>query len=305
MKSNQRTRPHAGISTALYGLAVTAVAVAAATVLAVPHAASGVTATPQALQAELERSLPAGQAPHFYWQVLTAMGYEVEEIDYEKDDYVTFEVVKDREAYDVRLDLEARQSRVRKVEVTLINADDFDGNLTADEFAVVAAGTMIPVELGTYLSSEDSERGDKFALTVTEMVDADIPVGTIIEGKVASVRPAERPRRSGRLVLEATSIRLNGEDVPITALITADGTDLDEDDEGIKEDLEDLKEVGIGAAVGAAIGGIIKGTKGAIAGLIIGGAGTFLATEGDDVELPTGTPLLIEVLRDIEVPQDR
>jgi len=57
--------------------------------------------------------------------------------------------------------------------------------------------------------------------------------------------------------------------------------------------------------VGAAIGGIIKGTKGAIAGLIIGGAGTFLATEGDDVELPTGTPLLIEVLRDIEVPQDR
>jgi len=217
MKSNQRTRPHAGISTALYGLAVTAVAVAAATVLAVPHAASGVTATPQALQAELERSLPAGQAPHFYWQVLTAMGYEVEEIDYEKDDYVTFEVVKDREAYDVRLDLEARQSRVRKVEVTLINADDFDGNLTADEFAVVAAGTMIPVELGTYLSSEDSERGDKFALTVTEMVDADIPVGTIIEGKVASVRPAERPRRSGRLVLEATSIRLNGEDVPITA----------------------------------------------------------------------------------------
>jgi hypothetical protein len=305
MKRNQRTSRHPGVSTALYGLAVTVVAVAAATVLAVPHAASGVTTTPQALQAELERSLPAGQAPHFYWQVLTAMGYEVEEIDYEKDDYVDFEVVKDREAYEVRLDLEERQSRVRTVEVRLINPDDFDGNLSSDEFAVVAAGTMIPVELGNYLSSEDSERGDEFTLIVTEMVDADVPVGTVIEGKVASVRPAERPRRSGRLVLEATSMRINRGDVPITAAITARGADVDEDDEGIKEDLEDLKEVGIGAAVGAVIGGIVKGTKGALAGLIIGGAGTFMATEGDEVELTAGTPLLIEVLRDIEIPQDR
>jgi hypothetical protein len=30
-----------------------------------------------------------------------------------------------------------------------------------------------------------------------------------------------------------------------------------------------------------------------------------MATEGDEVELTAGTPLLIEVLRDIEIPQDR
>ena len=36
------------------------------------------------------------------------------------------------------------------------------------------------------------------------------------------------------------------------------------------------------------IGGILGGVKGALAGILIGGGGTVVATEGKDVELPAG-----------------
>lgn len=44
------------------------------------------------------------------------------------------------------------------------------------------------------------------------------------------------------------------------------------------------EKIGIGAGAGAILGG----AKGALAGILIGG-GTIAATEGKDVELPSGT----------------
>lgn len=54
-------------------------------------------------------------------------------------------------------------------------------------------------------------------------------------------------------------------------------------------------KIGTGAGVGAVIGGILGGVKGAIAGILIGGGGTIAATEGKDVELPTGTVLRVRL----------
>jgi hypothetical protein len=45
--------------------------------------------------------------------------------------------------------------------------------------------------------------------------------------------------------------------------------------------------------VGAIIGGILGGAKGAIAGILIGGGGVLVATEGKDVHLPEGTVLRV------------
>ena len=62
--------------------------------------------------------------------------------------------------------------------------------------------------------------------------------------------------------------------------------------EGIKGD---AAKIGVGAGVGAIIGGILGGAKGAIAGILIGGGGTIAATEGKDVDLPSGTVLRVRL----------
>ena len=55
----------------------------------------------------------------------------------------------------------------------------------------------------------------------------------------------------------------------------------------------DAAKIGAGAGVGAIIGGILGGVKGALAGVLIGGGGVVAATEGQDVDLPSGTVLRI------------
>ena len=55
------------------------------------------------------------------------------------------------------------------------------------------------------------------------------------------------------------------------------------------------EKIGIGAGVGAILGAILGGGKGALAGILIGGGGTIAATEGKDVELPSGTVLRVRL----------
>lgn len=303
MKGTERTNGKIGGAMAL--LTVTAIAAALLLGGVAPAASTGAPA--QSLQIELERSLPSGQGAPFYWQVLEAQGYEIEDIDYAKGQRVVFDVAKEGGLYEVYLGLDRRTARVRQVDVKLIDdhGDVFrdDRDRRDDRAGIVSAGARIPVTLDTYLSSEESERGDRFTMTVTETIDEDLPRGTVFEGVVTAVEEAERPRRSGTLVLEARSVRLPDNDtMAVDAAITAEG---EEADRGVLEELGDLRDVGIGAAVGAALGGLIKGTKGALIGLIIGGTGTFLATEGEDVELPAGTPLIVELTRDLEVRDER
>lgn len=167
---------------------------------------------------------------------------------------------------------------------------------------IVPAETRIPVELDQRLASDEAVIGQQFTMTVHEPVRvADrlaVPRGAEIVGTVVAAQEAERPNKPGMLELEPDLLVVDGREIPLRARITIEGEPV-EGDESIEED---LREIGIGAAVGAVLGGIIKGGKGALAGLIIGGAGTFLATKGEQVELPVGTPLIIELQRDLEVP---
>jgi hypothetical protein len=43
------------------------------------------------------------------------------------------------------------------------------------------------------------------------------------------------------------------------------------------------------------LGAILGGTKGALAGILIGGGGVTAATDGKDVELPAGTVLRVRL----------
>lgn len=179
--------------------------------------------------------------------------------------------------------------------------DTVEDAVTGRDLAV-PSGTRIHVRLNNSLDSGENRAGDTFSMTVSEAVQVDgetaIPSGAVIFGTVTEVQEAKRPQKGGKLVLSADRIRVRGEEIPIDARITASGEEL----EGEGSLKEDLKEIAIGAGAGAALGGLLKGGKGALAGVIIGGAGTFLATKGEQIELPPETPLIIELRDSIEVP---
>lgn len=182
---------------------------------------------------------------------------------------------------------------------TLLSGCQGFGNAGDDfETAAVPAGMRLQVSLDSRLDSGENQTGDTFTMSVTEPVIVDgrelIPRGATVHGVLIDVESAKRPQKGGKLVLQAQEITLRGTTVPIQAKITAL--------KGEGSLKEDLKEIGIGAGVGAAVGAIIKGGKGALAGLAIGGVGTFLSTKGEQVELPAETPLVVELTEEVSVP---
>lgn len=172
-------------------------------------------------------------------------------------------------------------------------------------FVEVPAGTRVAVRLDDRLDSGESRAGDRFTMTATEAVRVAgveaIPAGSLVHGVVAEAESARRPSTGGRLVLSAERIEARGESVPVEAVVTAETRELE--GEGSIE--EDLKEIAIGAGVGGVIGGLLGGGKGVLAGILIGAGGTFLATKGEQVELPPDTPLLVELRQDTRFPGPR
>src|SRR4029078_1104060 len=108
-----------------------------------------------------------------------------------------------------------------------------------------------------------------------------------MRGLVSSVKKAGRIERTGSLTLAFDRITVDGRSYPIRATVT-DALES----EGIRGD---VGKIGAGAGVGAVIGAILGGAKGALAGILIGGGGTIAATEGKDVEPPSGTMLRVRM----------
>jgi hypothetical protein len=253
----------------------------------------------------LEGILPAGEGPDWYWTRMENAGYEVTSINYERDDYVEYEVVKGEDSYEVQLELDSESGKVAGVEITsnpwpassTKEVLDRNGDTT---MVVVPAGTRIDTKLNDYLDSGENQRMDTFSMTVNEPVivgnNVVVPRGTLIGGHVASVESAERPNKGGRLVLKADSMEVNGERIEFEGIVTAETGQ--EGDSSIKED---LKEIAIGAGIGGLVGGLIGGGKGVLAGVLIGGGGTFIATKGEQIELPPGAPLIVELSEDVRV----
>lgn len=171
--------------------------------------------------------------------------------------------------------------------------------LDAEQTIEVPAGMRISVTLDERLDSGENYVGDTFSMTVAEEVVVNeqtaIPVGTVVSGVVSDVESAGRPNKGGKLSIEPRQLTVRGESIPLKGDIVSF--------RGEGSIKEDLKEIGIASGVGAAIGALIDGGKGALAGLAIGGVGTFLSTKGEQVELPPETPLVIQLNEAIEVPQ--
>src|SRR5688572_15467646 len=152
----------------------------------------------------------------------------------------------------------------------------------------VPAGTALPLELLTALSSETAQLETPVRARLRQGVVVDgytaLPAGAILNGSVIDVDRAGRVQGRARLAFRFIEAEFDGgrEDLR-TNPITFEG-------EATKG--EDATKIGAGAGVGAIIGGILGGGDGAAKGAAIGGAagtGVVLATRGREVTLASGT----------------
>ncbi len=163
--------------------------------------------------------------------------------------------------------------------------------------------TQLRVELLTRLTSDASQRGDRFDARVIEPAQF---AGATVSGRVARVRRAGKIKGSSQLQLDVEQIRLpdgrfanlNGQ---VIEVVRRTGTGVDDVDpeggvRGGSSTKDDVSKIGAGAGIGAIIGAIAGGGKGAAIGAIIGGGvGTagVVTSRGGDVRLEPGTELII------------
>jgi hypothetical protein len=165
----------------------------------------------------------------------------------------------------------------------------------------IPAGTTLAVRLDSGVSSDSSRVEDPIEATLTSAVVVDgtevLPAGASVKGAVAAVQAAGKVKGRASLALLFNSVSVAGRDgrYPIAARVhlMAPATKS-----------EDALKIGIPAAGGAILGAVIGGKKGAAIGTAIGGgAGTavVLSTPGDEIRLPRGTVLSIQIDQTVDV----
>jgi hypothetical protein len=167
---------------------------------------------------------------------------------------------------------------------------------------VVPADTVVAVVLDQSISSKTSRSGDKFSATVESPIEIEgkvaIPKGARAQGVVRDAKAAGRFKGGAALVLELTSIEVNGKDHEVqtsSAMMSSKG-----------KGKRTAVMVGGGAAGGAAIGAVAGGGKGAAIGALIGaaaGTGGAGFTGNRDITLTAETPLDFKLLQSVSIRQ--
>ena len=192
------------------------------------------------------------------------------------------------------------RSDIVEVERTGPDAGSVVGDLLTDppEYRdlTVPAGTTLTLALDTPLASNTSQREDRVRAGIRSDVSVDgiivIPAGSEMTGEVTDAEASGKVEGRARLAFDFRSLTARDVTYDITT------SRVVYEAQGTKQ--ADATKIGIGAAAGAIIGGLAGGKKGAAVGTAVGGgAGTavVLSTAGDEVTLPSGTMVQVE-LRD-------
>jgi hypothetical protein len=174
----------------------------------------------------------------------------------------------------------------------------------------LATGTAVDVEFLKTLSSATARAGDTFRTRVSGDVYDDrgnlaIPVGAEVVGVVTEAVPLPKVGGRARLGLKFTDVVLpGGETAKISASLI---------EQGRSETGRDAATIGGATAGGAILGRILdrgKKKRGAVLGAIIGaaaGAAIASKSEGEEVEIPAGSVVGVQLDRDLEmrVPERR
>jgi hypothetical protein len=186
---------------------------------------------------------------------------------------------------DLRQDIQTLQSDIDRA-----YAGRYSGDYTLGE------GTRLQLRLEGPLSSKTARIEDTVEASVDYPVrDSSgrmaIPAGSRVVGRVVDVQKANRPLHSGKLDIAFDTLYIGNTRHDVRGRVVSLDEDVDRS--------STAGRAGIGAVLGGVLGGILGGTKGAVAGAVIGGAGGVVSASGDDVELPAGTIMTVQLDRPV------
>jgi hypothetical protein len=175
----------------------------------------------------------------------------------------------------------------------------------------IPQGTNLRVELQTRLTTDATQRGDRFDARVVEPAQF---AGATVSGRVSRVRRPGKIKGQAELQLDIEQIRLpDGRfanlNAQVVEVVRQTGTGVGDVDaeggvRGGSSTKDDVTKVGAGAGIGAVIGAIAGGGKGAAIGAIIGaGVGTagVVTSRGGDIHLEPGTELVLRTSTDTRI----
>lgn len=166
----------------------------------------------------------------------------------------------------------------------------------------IPAGTTLAVALTSAVGSDTSRLEDQVRGKLQRGVHVGgaeaLPAGSALVGHVTGAHPSGKVKGRASIAFRFNTIDLPGEGgrekiSTATYSRVAPATKK-----------KDATKIGVGAGAGAVIGGLLGGGSGAAKGAAIGGgAGTaaVLATKGDEVHLPAGTPVTIRLTAPLTV----
>jgi hypothetical protein len=172
---------------------------------------------------------------------------------------------------------------------------------------MLATGSQVQATIADTISSRTNKPGEAFQARVSSDVkDASgrtvIPAGSVVNGTITEVRPAPNAGETGRLVLQVSSVSINGESYAIEG--TIDSLKTVKKGRGVER--ADAIRTGAGAAAGAVLGRVIgKDGKGAVIGGIVGaatGAAVSAGVKDVDIVLPAGSQITVRLTRPLSVP---
>ncbi len=67
---------------------------------------------------KLEQALKTGETKDFYRKELGKLGWQITSVNYDKPDYVEYEIVKGDDSYEVQIDFDKNSNKATKVDVT-------------------------------------------------------------------------------------------------------------------------------------------------------------------------------------------
>lgn len=186
----------------------------------------------------------------------------------------------------------------------------------APRLFTVPAGTIVRARMNKTISSKTARVGDVFTITVTEPVYSSngvvvVPVGSTIQGRVNSVRAADKGGKPGQIDASFVRVRLpNGTSRAINGSLTEFNAETESDNEGTASGkaMKNRKVIfiGGGAAGGTILGAAVGGGKGALIGGILGAGGGYLGerlTKGAEAEVRSGAEFGIYLNQRISLPQ--
>jgi hypothetical protein len=172
--------------------------------------------------------------------------------------------------------------------------------------------TVMRVELLTNLSTDATQRGDRFQARVIEPGEFE---GAMLDGRVTQVKRPGRVKGTAQLQLSFEQIRLpdnrwanlTAQVIEVVPTNTSQGVGGVDSEGGVRGDSttkRDVTKVGAATGIGAIIGAIAGGGQGAAIGAAIGaGIGTagVISEEGEDIYLRQGQELKIRTGREARI----